>query len=125
MARILIVDDDPSVRESIGAMLAATGHEVRCAPDGHAGESVAAAFRPTVAIVDILMPVREGLETIVALRRSWPSLRILAISGGGRTGRLDFLTAAEHFGADAVLPKPFAATELLAALDKLLSAKPP
>ena len=59
------------------------------------------------------MPLRDGLETIQALRSSQPALKIVAMSGGGRAGTLQFLAVAQHFGADTSLAKPFGALELL------------
>lgn len=61
---------------------------------------------PQVVITDIIMPRKEGLEVIMELRRRHPAIRLIAISGGGRTKSADFLQLAKKLGADAVLPKP-------------------
>lgn len=119
MARVLVIDDEAGVRQMIAALLSAAGHDVCQAADGHEGETRAETFVPDVAIVDIVMPRREGLETIQALRQGWPALKILAISGGGRLGALEYLAIASHFGADGVLAKPFDRTQLLAMLESL------
>lgn len=119
MARILVIDDEASTRQIIVALLNAAGHDVRQAAEGYEGEALAGLFSPDLAVVDLLMPQREGLETIQALRRGWPALKILAISGGGRLGTLDFLTVATYFGADAVLAKPFDRAQLLAVVESL------
>ena len=79
MARVLVIDDEAGVRQMIAALLSAVGYDVRQAADGHEGETLAETFVPDVAIVDIVMPRREGLKTIQAWRRGWPSLKILAI----------------------------------------------
>lgn len=119
MARILVIDDEADVRQLVAALLSTAGHDVCQAAEGYEGEALASAFAPDLAIVDLLMPQREGLETILALRRGWPALKILAISGGGRLGTLDFLTVAPYFGADAVLAKPFDRAQLLAVVESL------
>ena len=67
------------------------------------------------------MPKKEGVETIIELKRDYPSVRIVAISGGGRTRNLDFLKLARGYGADKVLAKPFSEEELLSAVDGCLA----
>ncbi len=115
MARILIIDDEESVREAIEALAAAAGHETRSAADGRRGLAQLASFQPDLVVTDMLMPEKEGLETIVDLRKQRPDLPIIAISGGGRVGNLNFLKVAEHFGATHTLTKPFSAGQLMAA----------
>lgn len=76
---------------------------------------------PDLVITDILMPDKEGIETILDLRRRYPSIRIIAISGGGRTGNKDFLRTAKHLGADRTLAKPFGLGELLKVVREVLA----
>ena len=71
-------------------------------------------------ITDILMPEQEGLETLRILRRDYPGTKIIAISGGGQVGTLDFLYVAEQLGAQRVLYKPFAPEALLGAIKEVL-----
>jgi DNA-binding response OmpR family regulator len=71
-------------------------------------------------VTDIIMPVREGVETILAIKAHAPRTRVIAISGGYRVGPEDFLTLARHVGADDVLAKPFRPSALLAVADRLL-----
>jgi two-component system, chemotaxis family, chemotaxis protein CheY len=122
LATILVIDDDARMRRMIGRMLAAAGHAVVEAAEGEAGLRQFRARRPAVVITDILMPGREGIETILEIRRLAPDAKIIAISGGGHSGDADFLEMAEHLGADATLAKPFAADELTEALRRLLPA---
>jgi len=75
-----------------------------------------------LVVCDIIMPTREGVETILALRKRSPNLKIIAISGGYRIGPADFLKLARHVGADETLAKPFRLAELVAAADRLLAA---
>lgn len=121
MARILVVDDDSLVRQTIKHLLAAQGHEVHEAENGRHGEALALRDSPDIVVIDILMPEQEGVETIIALRRQRPDVRILAISGGGQMRYPDFLAMAKQFGAHATLAKPFDRDALLGALAPLLS----
>ncbi|HSG72042.1 MAG TPA: response regulator, partial [Planctomycetaceae bacterium] len=80
--RILIIDDEESVRETLSMMLEDRGYEIRGARDGNRGLQLIEVFRPHLVITDIIMPDKEGIETIIEVRRRWPDLRIIAISGG-------------------------------------------
>jgi two-component system, chemotaxis family, chemotaxis protein CheY len=123
MARILVVDDHPLVRKAMRDVLLAAGHDVLEAQNGREAEAAVATGAPDLVLLDIMMPEQDGIETIIALRRTYAGLRILAMSAGGH-GRLDFLTAAKTFGADAVLQKPFDGPQLVATIDAVLAAKP-
>lgn len=120
MARILIIDDDQMVRETLKIMLTAAGHEVTMANDGRDGLSLLTSFQPDLVITDILMPEKEGMETIQDLRQLVPDLPIIAISGGGRVGNMSFLKVAERFGANRSFAKPFEPDEILEAVSELL-----
>ncbi|MCH8237326.1 MAG: response regulator [Proteobacteria bacterium] len=74
-----------------------------------------------LVITDIIMPEKEGVETIVELKQLHPSLKIIAISGGGRTRNMDFLKLAKQFGADSILAKPFSEDELMEHVNACLS----
>ena len=74
----------------------------------------------TLVLTDLLMPEQEGLETIQQLRTIQPIPKIIAVSGGGQTGQLDFLRVATVFGADRTLQKPVRARDLLTAVQSLL-----
>jgi DNA-binding response OmpR family regulator len=122
MSEILIIDDDPGMRRTIVRILESAGYGVREAEDGRVGLEMFHTHAPQLVITDLLMPSKDGLETIRDIRRSGQSTKILATSGGWRTAQMDFLGAAAEFGADMVLPKPFRSKELLDAVGKLLEA---
>jgi len=124
MAAILVIDDEPLVRSTIRFGLERAGHRVAEAPDGRVGKEMFERQRYDLVITDIIMPEEEGIATIRALKRRDPGIKILAISGGGRSANSDFLEAAAKLGADATLPKPFTAEELLGTVNALLAGKP-
>lgn len=112
MARILVIDDDASVRMVVRAMLNRAGHKVAEAPDGQIGVAHYQALSPDLVLTDIIMPNQEGIETIIQLRRLEPPARIIAMSGGSRIGNADFLSMAAKLGAASVIAKPFRSKEL-------------
>ena len=77
-----------------------------------------------LVITDIVMPEMDGLETLIELRKHYPTLTVIAMSGGGRVGNMDFLGSAEKLGASAVLHKPFTLDVLTAAIDRFFVATP-
>jgi YesN/AraC family two-component response regulator len=96
------------------------GHEVMDAPDGKVGIELYRKEPADVVITDIIMPDKEGLETIMDLRREYPEVKVIAISGGGRVKSGDYLHMAAKFGAQLTLTKPFEQEELLEAVRELL-----
>ena len=120
LARILIIDDEEVARFTLREILESRGHEVDDASDGLEGIAKQKAGEFDLVITDIIMPEKEGVETTIELRHEYPNLKIIAISGGGRTRNLDFLKMAEQFGADKVMAKPFSPDELLAAVNECL-----
>lgn len=120
MSRVLVIDDDKFVRTSIRAVLEGAGYEVSDSSDAETGLGLQRANPFDVVIVDLIMPNKEGLETIRELRRDFSSLPIIAISGGGDIVRKNFFQAAELFGAQITLEKPFDGGDLLAALNTAL-----
>ena len=120
MARILVVDDEALVCEALEILLSRRGHEVTVANDGLVAVRENAARPADLAIVDILMPVKEGLETIRELRRDHPTIRIIAISGGSLIRDTDFLGMAAKLGADLSFRKPVEPKLLLRAVDACL-----
>lgn len=121
MALVLVVDDEPDVREFVAAVLELAGHEVRTAANGREALDHHRARPADLVIMDIFMPEKEGLETIMELREQFPGVRIIAISGGGRTGDRNFLAQARYFGAARSLAKPFSHEELLNAVEEVLA----
>ncbi len=114
---VCVIEDDELVRARLGDFLRAAGHKVLEAGSADRGIELIRTERADVAIVDILMPDRDGLQAIGQLRRTRPDLRIIAISGGGRVGPDVYLDLAIQVGADASLTKPIGETDLRAAVE--------
>lgn len=120
--RILIIEDDDLVRRTVCAMLETAGYETATAENGRQGLEWMREHSVEVVITDIYMPEKEGLETIMELRRLHPAVKIMAISGGGDTGLLTVLGFAEKLGAERVLRKPFSRDELVGMVGELLDS---
>lgn len=125
MAKILLVDDDPLVRTSLADVLGELGHCVAEAGDGNEGLDALDRETFDLVVMDILMPRREGLETIREIRKKWAALPVLAISGGTRQGWCDFLHMASEFGASDTLVKPFLPREFTDRVSRLLAREAP
>jgi CheY-like chemotaxis protein len=121
IATILIIDDEAHVRASLRRILVNAGHAVLEAADGKEGLAVYRQGSIDLAIVDLLMPVKGGFETVEDLLEMDPKARILVATGvvspGGPTDM-----AAKFVGVSRVLAKPFDEEELLAAVDEMLQA---
>jgi DNA-binding response OmpR family regulator len=113
MPMILIVDDDPMVRETIKHILISEDYEVAIAQDGRQAVDVFRKSPVDLVVTDIIMPEKDGIEVIKEIRALQQDVRVLAISGGGRIGNTDFLKIAEKLGAFAVLAKPFDPDEFI------------
>ncbi len=122
MARILLADDEDGLRELVALVLEMEAHVVVQAADGEACLAAIADGTFDLVITDLVMPGKGGLETIRALRASYPTLPIIAMSGGGRGSASDVLPAARHGGAVRTLDKPFANDELLAVVRDALAS---
>jgi DNA-binding response OmpR family regulator len=120
--RILIIDDDLAVRDTLIAILEDRGYEVMTAVNGQQGLAVFRRERPDLLVTDIVMPVKEGLQTIREIREERPDMKIIAISGGSRTERHDFLEIARQLGAWDVVVKPFDAEDFVARVDRCFAA---
>jgi len=121
MADILIIDDEGLMREMLRAILTREGWSVQTAVNGLDGLKKVTAAPPRLVVTDIIMPEGEGIETIRALRKSWPAVRILAMSGGGRHGAFGFLEIARKLGAHATIDKPFARADVVALVRSLMT----
>lgn len=118
--RVLVVDDDPEMREAMARILGAAGYAVELAADGDQAIEVQRARPAEVLITDVFMPSRDGLETIQYFRVEYPDVGIIAMTGGSPTGRVDeYLKVANVAGANATLRKPFAAQALLDSVSSL------
>lgn len=118
--RILLIDDDEAVRLTIRNGLMSAGHNVVEAPNGDRGLVAFEAESFDVVILDILMPEKEGIETIREMRRRNGEVPIIAISGGGSSRAFDFLAIAKSLGATTTLAKPFSRDALLAEVGSVL-----
>ncbi len=121
MARILIIDDDAAILKIYRLLLEQADYEVVAAPDGEVGTRLFRAEPFDLVLTDIIMPNKEGIETIRDLTREYPDVKIIAISGGGNAIAGDTcLHLAEMMGAHAALCKPVSRTELLEAVQSAL-----
>jgi len=121
MARILLIEDDDDLRTVIAQAISAAGHEVLQAADGRQGLDIFHAAKFDLVLTDLVMPGKEGVETIIELRRENPTLKIIAMSGGMPRSNF-YLDLAAHLGAQRTLAKPFMPTELLKAIEELLAS---
>ncbi len=120
MAKVLIIEDDDMFREVLVQMLGRAGYEVEKASNGNKAMQLCEEFTPDLVLTDIIMPDKEGLETIQELVTRYPGIRIVAMSGGGKFGPDSYLPLARTLGASACLQKPFMREELLSTLSKVL-----
>lgn len=121
MASILVVDDDPTVRMIASEILTGAGHQVSEAEDGDEALKLVAETPFDLVLLDMLMPNKDGLETISELRGRRPRMRILAISSGGRMDAGQLLRMALVFGADETMVKPLHSDVLTGTVTRLLS----
>ncbi len=120
-ARILVTDDDERIRKATSDILQHEGYEVTVARDGN---ELLRAFREQPAdlvLCDLFMPGKDGLELIGELLKSFPQVRIIAMSGGAYNGVLNLLQMARHLGAKDVLAKPFGSAQLLEMVRRVLA----
>lgn len=122
MARILIIDDDDQSLSFFQEVLLREGHEVVTAHNGMEAERRFQESGADVVITDILMPDRDGIETIIGLRRQDPKVKIIAVSGGGRVGPSSYLETAALLGARHTFTKPVDRRDLVAAVKELIAA---
>ncbi len=118
--KILVIDDDAAVRKFISLILQRKKHTVVEADNGVTGLQLLQEHRDiTVMITDLIMPEKEGIETIIEVRQQYPSIKILAISGGGKVSPENYLVIADALGAHTTLKKPFSGQELMQAIENL------
>ncbi len=120
MPRILVIDDESSIRRLLRIMLEQNDYEVEEAADGDEGLKKIRSNPPDLIITDLIMPDKEGIETIMELRRNHPALKIIAMSGGGVIGAREYLKMAKSVGAHHTFEKPFQMNELLKSVKDLL-----
>ena len=114
---IIIADDDALVREAYKSALESRGHAVLLAEDGVGALAFAETHPVDLILLDIVMPRKEGLETLIELKHRFPNLKVFAMSSAKPNGSVDFLTIAQKFGADGILRKPILPQKLVDILE--------
>ncbi len=123
MARILIIDDDVQILDMLRQTLEHEGYEVVDAADGKKGIRLYRENPADLIITDIVMPEKEGIETIIELKQDFPDVKIIAISGGGQIRPEGYLSMAKKLGAQYTFSKPFERKELLSAIRELIGRR--
>jgi CheY-like chemotaxis protein len=125
MPGILIVEDNRELREMLKESLTRKNFIVQEADNG---KDAIIHFKPGVTdlvVTDLIMPEEDGLKVIMKLRELKPSLKFIAISGGGKAGPASYLNLAKALGADAVYSKPFSVNEMIGKIEELLEIEQP
>jgi len=121
MSHILVIDDDEALRPMLGLALERNGHQVSLAENGATGIIQYIASSPDLVITDIIMPEKEGVETIRELRSRDPGVKIIAMSGGGPRSDVS-LKMCNQLGVYCTLAKPFTLETLIEAVDQALAS---
>ncbi|NOQ87627.1 MAG: response regulator [Gammaproteobacteria bacterium] len=129
MGSILIIDDEEDIRDALQMVLESAGHDVKVASNGNDAVELQREEPADLIITDIIMPGKDGVDTIKEIRQEFPGIRIIAISGGGGVQPTEYvpeaitttayLAAAKEAGADMVFTKPFERKDLIQAVDDL------
>ena len=125
MATILVVDDDPQICDVLEQVLQKEGHQVQSALNGEEGIRFYRQQLPDLVLLDILMPEKEGLETILDLRREFPHVIIIAMSAASEAAKINLLELAERLGAQHRLTKPFQLQTVIELVNTALREKLP
>jgi DNA-binding response OmpR family regulator len=120
MERILIIDDEPQIRSMLRLMLERDGYEVVEAPDGIEGIRVYRQNPADLIITDLIMPNKDGIGMIIDLKKEFPGVKIIAMSGGGLNKPEGYLKGAQKLGAACTLTKPIDREEMLRAVKNTL-----
>jgi len=120
MALILIIDDEPQIRSMLKLMLERDGYEVAEAPDGIEGIKIYRQNPADLIITDLIMPNKDGIGTIIDLKKEFPDVKIIAMSGGGLNKPQGYLKGAKKLGAACTLTKPIDRNEMLKAIKDVL-----
>jgi DNA-binding NtrC family response regulator len=121
MARILVIDDQDSIRRVVRRALEQDGHEVFDASDGELGMEILESNSFDVVITDIFMPGQDGIVTLRQIRKRFPTVKVIVISGGDSSGLMDLRQDAELLGAVKSLQKPFNAREIMDVVRSVLA----
>ncbi len=120
MTKVLIIEDDEVIRNMIRELLLKAGYRVSVAENGVEGVNLFKQGTFELIITDIIMPEKEGIETIMEIKRHSPDVKIIAVSGGGRLQANDYLDMAEKLGANRVFSKPFQINDFIKAVKELV-----
>ena len=121
MARILIIDDESQIRSMLRLMLERVGHEIAEAPDGVEGIRKYRENPADLIITDLIMPNKDGIGMIIDLKKEFPKVKIIAMSGGGVNRPEGYLDGAKKLGATRTLTKPIDRDEMLKAVKETLN----
>lgn len=121
MIRILVIDDDEATLKVLTRSLEIEGYQVDQAMNGAEGLALFDSIKPDLVITDIVMPVKDGLETILELVKKRPEIPVIAISGGGRISKERYLELASYLGNTRTLAKPFSREELISTVKEQLA----
>lgn len=120
--RILVADDDPGICRTLQIGLTKAGYEVTEARDGEEATKLWRDPGADLVIVDIYMPKKGGLQVIRDLQAHSPSIPVIAMTNGGRSGNLNPLSYSEVLGAVRTIAKPFTLQDMLAVVKEALTA---
>jgi CheY-like chemotaxis protein len=120
MPGVLIVEDDKELREMLKMSLLRRNYTVLEAENGKAAITHFKPLLTDLVITDLIMPEEDGLKVVIKLRELKPSIKIIAISGGGKVGPGSYLNLAKALGADAIYSKPFSINDLISKIEQLL-----
>jgi len=120
MAKILIIDDEKDIRAILERKLAAEGHTVLCAASGGEGITVLQQESLDLVITDIVMPEMGGIEIVMNIRKTNPSIKIITITGKVRTDSTAFQTLIEQFNVECLIHKPFSLDQITKAVQDAL-----
>ncbi len=119
--KILLVDDEILTRKTLEAFLVRKGFDVISAEDGHHATRLLKKYTPQIVITDIIMPEKNGIELILDIQKKYPSIKIIAISGGGKINASTHLNIAKDLGVHAIISKPVTDKDLLSAIEECLN----
>ena len=122
MSAILIVDDDKSLRDLLSSVLRERGHDVATAGEGNEALELMAQRCFEMVISDIIMPGKEGIETIREIRGLYPDVQVIAMSAGGSVGNAQILEYARMIGAHDSIRKPVELPALITKVEQMLSS---
>lgn len=121
MARVIVIDDQEPIRRIVRSALERAGHEVLEAGDGELGLQLLERHAADVVVSDIFMPGMDGIQMLRQIRKQFPDVKVIVMSGGDSTGMLDLRRDAELLGAVKSLPKPFTTHEIVAIVNSVLN----